>query len=71
MLGVVLYRLVNFWLPIPIGGLAYLSLKVGPASRPRAERAAALRRAAEESIAEAQDPRQWAEDRGIRLPGGD
>ena len=30
VLGVVVYRLVNFWLPIPIGGLAYLSLKVGP-----------------------------------------
>jgi hypothetical protein len=27
-LGVVGYRLVNFWLPIPVGGLAYLSLQV-------------------------------------------
>ncbi len=27
-LGVVAYRLVNFWLPIPLGGLAYLSLQV-------------------------------------------
>lgn len=27
-LGVVVYRLINFWLPIPIGGLAYLSLQV-------------------------------------------
>ena len=70
VLGVVIYRLVNFWLPIPVGGLAYLSLKVGPAST-GGERAAALRRAAEESIAEADDPRQWAEERGIRLPGGD
>ena len=70
VLGVVLYRLVNFWLPIPVGGLSYLSLKVGPATA-RGERAAALRRAAEESIAEAHDRRKWAEDRGIRLPGGD
>ncbi len=70
VLGVVIYRLVNFWLPIPIGGLAYLSLKVGPASA-RGERAAVLRRAAEESIAAAEDPRKWAEDRGIRLPRGD
>ncbi len=70
VLGVVLYRLVNFWLPIPVGGLAYLSLKVGPAST-REERKAALRRAAEESIAAADDPRTWAQDRGIRLPGGD
>ncbi|HLI01831.1 MAG TPA: YbhN family protein [Acidimicrobiales bacterium] len=28
ILGVVAYRLVNFWLPIPVGGLAYLSLHV-------------------------------------------
>lgn len=27
-LGVVAYRLVNFWVPIPVGGLAYLSLQV-------------------------------------------
>ncbi|HXX90952.1 MAG TPA: lysylphosphatidylglycerol synthase transmembrane domain-containing protein [Acidimicrobiales bacterium] len=26
-LGVIGYRLVNFWLPIPVGGLAYLSLR--------------------------------------------
>jgi putative heme transporter len=70
VLGVVIYRLVNFWLPIPIGGVAYLSLKVGPATA-KGERAAILRRAAEESIAAAPDPRQWAEERGIRLPGGD
>jgi putative heme transporter len=29
-LGVVAYRLINFWLPIPIGGLAYLSLQMDP-----------------------------------------
>jgi uncharacterized protein (TIRG00374 family) len=28
--GVIVYRLVNFWLPIPLGGLAYLSLQVNP-----------------------------------------
>lgn len=27
-LGVVSYRLINFWLPIPLGGLSYLSLQV-------------------------------------------
>ena len=70
VLGVVVYRLVNFWLPIPIGGLSYLSLKLGPTSS-REDRAAALRRAAEDSIAEADTPRRWAEDRGIKLPGGE
>lgn len=29
-LGVIAYRLINFWLPIPVGGLAYLSLQMGP-----------------------------------------
>jgi uncharacterized protein (TIRG00374 family) len=32
-LGVVGYRLINFWVPIPLGGLAYLSLQVGPGGR--------------------------------------
>ena len=27
-LGVVAYRLINFWLPIPLGGVTYLSLQV-------------------------------------------
>ena len=70
VLGVVIYRLVNFWLPIPIGGVAYLSLKVGPTSTTE-EKAAALRQAAEDSMAEAHDARQWAKDRGIRLPGNE
>jgi len=29
ILGVVSWRLVNFWLPIPVGGLSYLTLRVG------------------------------------------
>jgi putative heme transporter len=32
-LGVLSYRLVNFWLPIPAGGAAYVSLRFGPAAR--------------------------------------
>jgi hypothetical protein len=27
--GVLCWRLVNFWLPIPFGGIAYLSLRLG------------------------------------------
>ncbi len=39
LLGVVSYRLVNFWLPIPLGALAYLSLRVDTgASRQRRPR---------------------------------
>ena len=33
ILGVLSYRLVNFWLPIPLGGAAYLSLRLEPAAR--------------------------------------
>lgn len=34
-LGVIAYRLVSFWLPIPLGGLAYLSLRMDLRSRDR------------------------------------
>ena len=39
-LGVIAYRLVSFWLPIPLGGLAYLTLRLDPTfrERPGAER---------------------------------
>jgi uncharacterized protein (TIRG00374 family) len=33
--GVLCWRLVNFWLPIPFGGAAYLSLRLGRASADR------------------------------------
>jgi hypothetical protein len=64
-LGVLAYRLVNFWLPIPVGGLAYLSLEVerGIAER----RGEELRRLAEESIASAEGGRTWAARHGLRL----
>lgn len=38
--GVVGYRLVNFWLPIPVGGLAYLSIRVHPPAEDQAGLAA-------------------------------
>jgi uncharacterized protein (TIRG00374 family) len=34
VLGVVSYRLVNFWLPIPVAGLAYISLRSSTARLP-------------------------------------
>jgi uncharacterized protein (TIRG00374 family) len=39
-LGVIGWRLVNFWLPIPTGAAAYVSLRVKPRSGLRAMRAA-------------------------------
>lgn len=35
ILGVLSWRLVNFWLPIPVGGTSYLSLRFGPRARHR------------------------------------
>jgi uncharacterized protein (TIRG00374 family) len=55
-LGVVSYRLVNFWLPIPLGALAYLSLQVEQETTER-RKAAALRRLAERSLRESEEHR--------------
>ncbi|MGH9069395.1 MAG: lysylphosphatidylglycerol synthase transmembrane domain-containing protein, partial [Acidimicrobiales bacterium] len=50
ILGVISYRLVNFWLPIPVGALAYVSLRVPGASRWRkAQELEALAEQAEDS----------------------
>jgi putative heme transporter len=46
-LGVVAYRLINFWLPIPLGGLAYLSLQVEQETAEGRRRAAERRQEAE------------------------
>jgi uncharacterized protein (TIRG00374 family) len=40
VVGVLAWRLVNFWLPIPMGGLSYFSLRVGPLGKRRATAAA-------------------------------
>jgi uncharacterized protein (TIRG00374 family) len=65
VLGVLAYRLVNFWLPIPLGGLAYLSLEVQRGISER--RSDELRELAEASIASAEDRRAWAERHGVRV----
>jgi hypothetical protein len=36
VVGVLAWRLVNFWLPIPLGGVAYFSLRFSPLARRRA-----------------------------------
>jgi uncharacterized protein (TIRG00374 family) len=64
LLGVVTYRLVNFWLPIPLGGLAYVSLRVDRMVDARAE----LRQETMQAIEEAPDARQWADEHGIHVP---
>jgi uncharacterized protein (TIRG00374 family) len=68
ILGVITYRLLNFWLPIPLGGLASVSLKIHPGEpeRPQAE----ILRLAEASYANKDDARKWAERHGLKVQGG-
>jgi uncharacterized protein (TIRG00374 family) len=65
VLAVIAYRLVNFWLPIPVGALAYLSLpRHDKAGVTAAER---LNQVAKQALAEAEDAAGWASRRGLRV----
>jgi len=63
ILGVISWRMVNFWLPIPVGGLAYLSLRAR-----RASRAAELVRLTEQSVTASDRPKDWLERHGFEIP---
>jgi hypothetical protein len=65
ILGVISYRLVSFWVPIPVGGVAYLSLRARRAARERREELARLANVAARA---ADRPVEWAERLGIRMP---
>jgi uncharacterized protein (TIRG00374 family) len=74
LFGVLAYRLVNFWLPIPIGGVAYLSLQVahgdnddGARQARRERREHALRRLVEPLVGSNEGRREWARRHGIKL----
>jgi uncharacterized protein (TIRG00374 family) len=62
LVGVVAYRVANFWLPIPAGAAAYLALKVTD----RRDRRRALAEVASGALVEAPTARQWAERHGVR-----
>jgi uncharacterized protein (TIRG00374 family) len=63
VLGVISYRLVNFWLPIPFGAAAYLALRL----QPRANRTEALRDVATQATKDSDDVRTWAEQHGVKV----
>jgi uncharacterized protein (TIRG00374 family) len=65
-LAVPMYRLAQFWLPIPIGALCYFTLRVGPASLDRARRLDNLRKVAVEAAITAEGRLDWAERHGHR-----
>lgn len=60
-ISVVTYRLAAFWLPIPLGALAYGSLKVGPGSLARRRDRHPIRRLTEDAV-EVADVRKWDVD---------
>jgi uncharacterized protein (TIRG00374 family) len=62
LVGVVAYRVANFWLPIPAGAAAYLALKVTD----RRDRRRELEEVASGALSEALTARQWAERHGVR-----
>jgi hypothetical protein len=68
ILGVISWRLVNFWLPIPAGGLAYLSLRAGAGVPTRKRRKEPTRLAADSALA-ADRPKVWLERHGFKVPG--
>jgi uncharacterized protein (TIRG00374 family) len=63
-LGVASYRLVQYWMTLPVGGVAYLSLRYGPWSITRARRLEKLRRIAAEAAAAAEKRLRFADHRG-------
>jgi len=65
ILGVITYRLVNFWLPIPLGGAAYVSLHVDKSVDKR-RAASELRRLADEARQEAETASEDGSDDPIR-----
>lgn len=70
--AVVAWRLVSFWLPIPLGGLAYASLKVArPARTPDAaavtDPGRRLQEATEEVRQEVGGLGEWARRHGFRI----
>jgi uncharacterized protein (TIRG00374 family) len=66
ILGVVTYRLANFWLPIPAGAASYLSLKLDRGAT-NGRRAQELEQLANESQQQAERPGQWAVRHGIDI----
>jgi uncharacterized protein (TIRG00374 family) len=65
VLGVIGYRLVNFWLPIPVGALSYVSLRARGASRQA--KAQELETAYRDARESAEDLSTWTERHGIEI----
>ena len=69
ILGVIAWRMLSFWLPIPAGAAAYLSLKLGRRHDRRA-REAEWRRLAARLAEHGESRHTWATRHGVRVPDG-
>lgn len=64
--GILAYRLAQFWLPIVIGAGCYLSLRLGPWSLDRKDRLKPLRVVAEEAVTKSESKIDFFEKRAPR-----
>ena len=65
ILGVIGYRLVNFWLPIPVGAASYVSIRARGASRQR--KAIELETLYQEATRSSENVAEWAERHGVEV----
>jgi hypothetical protein len=59
--GVLTYRLAQFWLPILVGAACYLSLRIGPWSLEKKDRLKPLREVAEDAVSRGESNFDWVE----------
>ena len=69
ILGVLGYRLLNFWLPIPVGAASYVSLRASGA--PREAKIEEIERAYEEARGSSEALRTWAARHGLEVNPND
>ncbi len=68
VLGVASYRFAQYWFPLVVGGLAYLSLRIGPWTIERRNTLRKLREEASEAQGDDTSGIEWAEVYGRRRP---
>jgi len=66
IVAVLAYRLFEFWIPIPLGAAAYLSIEAAEPSRPA--KGEVLDAAYSSTRADAESAKAWANSRGLHRP---
>jgi uncharacterized protein (TIRG00374 family) len=67
-LGVISWRLLSFWAPIPLGTLSYVSIRISRPEVPGEDRDQATEELAEASRSERESWAEWAERHALRRP---